>query len=291
VWSDGAVDIGSGTVAVVTGAGSGIGAALAAAFRATGARVALADVDGDGLERTAAALPGAADGVLTRVTDVSDRSAVAALADATVDRYGHVDVVVNNAGIALDGARIDQLTPEQIAIVMDVNFWGVVHGTQVFLPHLGPPTAGRGRQPLVDLRHHRDGLAVRLRRQQVRRARLHRGAADGAGARRAARQCGRRTPRRDPDRHRARQSPHRGAPDHVARRELALFQAGLRLSPQAAAGTILDGLRRDRSRILVGGDATAGDRLARLLPVGYTRLFLRRLTRAGFFADEPPVGG
>jgi hypothetical protein len=77
----------------------------------------------------------------------------------------------------------------------------------------------------------------------------------------------------------------------VARRELALFQAGLRLSPQAAAGTILDGLRRDRSRILVGGDATAGDRLARLLPVGYTRLFLRRLTRAGFFADEPPVGG
>jgi NADP-dependent 3-hydroxy acid dehydrogenase YdfG len=291
MWSDGSVDIGSGTVAVVTGAGSGIGAALAGAFRAAGARVVLADVDRDGLERTAAALPAAADAALARVTDVSDRSAVAELADAAVGRFGHVDVVVNNAGIALDGARIDQLAPEQIATVMDVNFWGVVHGTQVFLPHLTRRpraavvnvssifgiTAMGWQSAYVASKFAVRGFTEALRMElahvapHVNAVVVHPGGIR-TGIVRASRPTGVR-------------------PDHVARRELALFQAGLRLSPEAAARAILDGLRRDRSRVLIGGDAVAGDRLARLLPAGYTRLFLRRLTRAGFFADEPPIGG
>jgi NAD(P)-dependent dehydrogenase (short-subunit alcohol dehydrogenase family) len=89
-----------GKVAVVTGAGSGIGAALAAGFVAAGCRVMLADVERAPLEATAAALSTEDGTVEAVVTDVSDAAAVDALAVATIDRFGQVDVLCNNAGVS-----------------------------------------------------------------------------------------------------------------------------------------------------------------------------------------------
>ena len=94
-------------VAVVTGGGSGIGAAMAAAFAARGARLVLADIDPDALERSAATVRGAGADVLTVRTDVGEAAQVEALAEAAVARFGAVHVVCNNAGIALFGHLVD----------------------------------------------------------------------------------------------------------------------------------------------------------------------------------------
>jgi NAD(P)-dependent dehydrogenase (short-subunit alcohol dehydrogenase family) len=124
-----------GKVAVVTGAGSGIGAALAAGFVAAGCRVMLADVERAPLEATAAALTTESGSVEAVVTDVSDAAAVDALAAATIDRFGQVDVLCNNAGVSTFD-NIEQQTLDDWRWVIDVNLWGVVHGIHSFLPHM-----------------------------------------------------------------------------------------------------------------------------------------------------------
>lgn len=129
------MEIQAGQVAVVTGAASGIGLALCHAFAAEGCSVVLADVERDALERAAEAV--AAHGVATSVvpTDVSDPAQVAALAAATIDRFGGVDIVCNNAGVS--GAGDPWFGPiETWEWVFGVNLWGVVHGVRAFLPHL-----------------------------------------------------------------------------------------------------------------------------------------------------------
>lgn len=124
-----------GHIAVVTGAASGIGAALASAFGAAGGRVVLADVEAEALARIEAALRGTGVETLAVPTDVSDPDAVARLARATLDRFGRVDVVCNNAGVSTFNALADQ-TPADWRWVLDVDLWGVVHGVQTFMPIL-----------------------------------------------------------------------------------------------------------------------------------------------------------
>ena len=124
-----------GHVAVVTGAGSGIGAALAAAFGAEGGRVVLADVEAGSLERVDASLRAKGIETLVLPTDVSDADAVARLARATLDRFGRVDVVCNNAGVSTFNLLADQ-TLDDWRWVIGVNLWGVVHGIQSVLPIL-----------------------------------------------------------------------------------------------------------------------------------------------------------
>lgn len=120
-----------GRVAVVTGAASGIGAATAAALAARGARVVLVDVDGDGLGRVGEAVGALA----THVVDVSDARAVTTLAAEVRDRHGGAHVLVNNAGVTVVGT-FDEHGPADWARVMGVNFYGVLHGCQAFLPQL-----------------------------------------------------------------------------------------------------------------------------------------------------------
>lgn len=122
-------------VAVVTGGGSGIGAAMAAAFAARGARLVLADIDPAALERTAAALGTRGAEVLTVRTDVADLAQVRALADAAVARFGAAHVVCNNAGVALVG-EMATATHADWEYTMRVNFWGVAHGVETFAPRL-----------------------------------------------------------------------------------------------------------------------------------------------------------
>jgi NAD(P)-dependent dehydrogenase (short-subunit alcohol dehydrogenase family) len=122
-----------GHVAVVTGAGSGIGAALAHAFGAAGGRVVVADVEEGALERVGRSLSDSGAECLIVPTDVSDPDAVERLARATVDRFGRVDVLCNNAGVSTFNALADQ-TMADWRWVLGVNLWGVINGVQTFVP-------------------------------------------------------------------------------------------------------------------------------------------------------------
>lgn len=124
-----------GMVAVVTGGGSGIGLALAHAFARSGMNIVLADVQADALEQARLAVADSGVGVLAVLTDVSKAEQVEHLATATVERFGAVHVVCNNAGVA--GMADPWLGPLSTwEWTMGVNFWGVVHGIRAFLPHL-----------------------------------------------------------------------------------------------------------------------------------------------------------
>ena len=120
-------------VAVVTGAASGIGLAVAQAFAAEGMRVVLADLDEPGAQREADAL--GAEVALAVGVDVRDPASVEALAAAALDRFGAVHVVVNNAGIVTGGRAWEQSLDDWHR-VLDVNLWGVVHGIRTFVPLL-----------------------------------------------------------------------------------------------------------------------------------------------------------
>jgi NAD(P)-dependent dehydrogenase (short-subunit alcohol dehydrogenase family) len=124
-----------GRVAVVTGAASGIGRALASAFAAKGCRVVLADVERPALDDAAAELAGTGVDCFAVPTDVSDAAAVGRLRDATLARYGAAHVLCNNAGVSRRGALVDQAL-EDWRWTLGVNLWGVVHGLHAFLPVL-----------------------------------------------------------------------------------------------------------------------------------------------------------
>jgi NAD(P)-dependent dehydrogenase (short-subunit alcohol dehydrogenase family) len=129
------MELGAGKVAVVTGAGSGIGRALANAFADAGCSVVLADVQVDALEAASTEVGGRGVETLAVRCDVSRREQVEELATSTLDRFGAVHVVCNNAGVASVGDP--WLGPiEGWEWTMGVNFWGVVHGVRAFLPHL-----------------------------------------------------------------------------------------------------------------------------------------------------------
>ena len=125
-----------GKVVVITGAGSGIGRALALDVAGRGATVALSDWDEVGLVETARLVHDRTGReVRTDKVDVRDRAAVRELATSVVAEHGLVNVVVNNAGVALHG-DFEEVGYDDFEWVMDVDFWGVVHGTKEFLPHL-----------------------------------------------------------------------------------------------------------------------------------------------------------
>jgi NAD(P)-dependent dehydrogenase (short-subunit alcohol dehydrogenase family) len=128
-------------VAVVTGGGGGIGAAMARAFAARGARLVLADVDEEAATRVARELTVAGAQAMAVPTDVTDLASVQALADAAERRFGGVHVVCNNAGVAVFG-EIAQASHADWVYAFDVNVWGVVHGVEVFVPRLLAAGAG-----------------------------------------------------------------------------------------------------------------------------------------------------
>jgi NAD(P)-dependent dehydrogenase (short-subunit alcohol dehydrogenase family) len=257
-----------GSTCVLTGAGSGIGRALAVELAGRRARLALSDVDEVGLAETAAACRGLGGEVRTYLLDVADRAAVFAHADEVRQDLGAVHLVVNNAGVALHGL-ISELSEEDFRWVMDIDFWGVVHGTQAFLPHL--VASGNGQIANVSSvfgliavpkqgAYNAAKFAVRgfteALRQEMRMAGspvavscVHPGGVRTAIARRA-----------------------RAAASEDKAEMARTFDKLARTSPPRAARIILKGLERDRARILVGPDAWLLAGLPRALGAHYTRV-------------------
>ncbi len=122
-------------VAVITGGASGIGLAVARALAASGARLVLADIEREALDAAVAEFDAGGSAAIGLITDVSDRDAVHALADAAWDRFGGVDIVMNNAGVAVFGPTQD-MTHADWQWTVDVNLWGPIHGVEAFVPRM-----------------------------------------------------------------------------------------------------------------------------------------------------------
>src|ERR1700758_1363008 len=125
----------AGKVAAVTGAGSGIGQALALELARSGASVAISDVDTEGLAQTEEQLKAIGARVRSDRLDVTEREAFQIYADQINKHFGKVNQIYNNAGIAFTG-DVEITEFKDIERVMDIDFWGVVNGTKAFLPHV-----------------------------------------------------------------------------------------------------------------------------------------------------------
>ena len=254
-----------GRVAAVTGAASGIGRALAIELANRGAHVALSDVDEAGLAETVGRCEGRGVKVTSQQLDVSERDAVFAWAEQVVADHGAVHLIVNNAGVALS-ATVEHMSDDDIRWLMDINFWGVVHGTQAFLPHLksageghvvnissvfgliGIPTQSAYCASKFAVRGFTDALRVELEieRSCVSATTVHPGGIRTNIARNA---------RMDASADRI-----AGEAD-TARRE---FDRVARTSPDRAAQRIIEAVLRDRRRLLIGADARVFDLVSRL---------------------------
>lgn len=126
----------TGKVAVITGAASGIGRALAERLASEGARLVLADIEDPALQQAAAELRAKGADVLAVQTDVSKLESVQALAACAIETFWHIHVLINNAGVAGEFGSCWASSTEGWRWTLGVNFWGVLHGIQAFLPHM-----------------------------------------------------------------------------------------------------------------------------------------------------------
>src|SRR5260221_4693073 len=256
-----------GRVAAVTGAGSGLGRALARELAARGAHLALSDINEARLAETVMLSEGA--GAAAKITsqrvDVADRDAVYAWADQVVAGHDRVNLIFNNAGVGL-AATIEAMSYEDFEWLMGINFWGVVYGTKAFLPHL--KAAGEGHVinlssvfGLVSVpgqaaynaakfavRGINDALRMELQMEgsPVSCPTVHPGGVKTNIARNA---------RVDPSVAATLSHPGAAADE---------FDKLARTSPESAARQILAGVLRDRRRVLVGPEATVIDLISRL---------------------------
>ncbi|BCI54557.1 acetoin dehydrogenase [Mycolicibacterium litorale] len=260
----------AGKVAVVTGAGSGIGQALAIELARSGASVAISDVNTEGLAETEERIKAIGAPVKCDRLDVTEREAFLLYADAVAEHFGKVNQIYNNAGIAFTG-DIEVSQFKDIERVMDVDFWGVVNGTKAFLPHLiasgdghvvnvssvfglfSVPGQGAYNAAKFAVRGFTEALNQEMAAagHPVKVTTVHPGGIKTAIARNATAAEGL-------------------EPEQLAK----LFDKKLaKTSPETAARVILDGVRKNKARVLIGNDAKVLDAVIRIVGPHYQRLF------------------
>lgn len=266
----------AGKVAVVTGAGSGIGQALAIELARSGAQLAISDVNTEGLAATEERVKAIGAPVKSDRLDVTEREAFQVYADAVKGHFGKVNQIYNNAGIAFAGdVEVSQF--KDIERVMDVDFWGVVNGTKVFLPYLIESGDGHiinvssvfglfsvpGQAAYNAAKFAVRGFTEALRQEMilaghpVKVTTVHPGGIKTGIARNMT------------------------AAEGIDTTELAqMFDKKLAsTSPQKAARVILEGVRKNKPRVLIGTDAKVLDLIVRATGPGYQRLFAGAMSR------------
>lgn len=261
----------AGRVAAITGAGSGIGRSLAVELSNRGCALALCDVDTVGMADTAAQCRPDIEVTCTTV-DVSDRAAMVAWADASADHHGAINLIFNNAGVNLTHDASTQ-SIEDVEWVMDIDFWGVVHGTQAFLPHLRAadaghivnissvfglvsiPTQSAYNAAKFGVRGYTDALRMELELEgsHVSATTVHPGGIKTNIARNGRSQYG-------------------------DEESIARFDAMAMTTSDKAAEQILTAVQRNRRRALIGPDAVLFD-IGSRLPAAVTSRIVKALTR------------
>jgi NAD(P)-dependent dehydrogenase (short-subunit alcohol dehydrogenase family) len=263
-------------VAVVTGAGSGIGRALAHQLAAAGSALALADIDETGLLQTAQSLEKKSALVTTRVVDVADEDGVRSFAEDVATRHGRVTLLINNAGVALEG-KFEEISLDDFRWLMNINFWGTVYGVKHFLPILkreershivnlssvfgiiAPPGQPAYSASKFAVRGFTECLRHELARTTVGVSCVHPGGIRTAIARRARIGAG---------------VTRTGLEEKAGQ-----FEKFFRTSPEVAAARILRGVERREPRILIGSDAFQIDILQRLRPATYWKTLSKKFAK------------
>jgi NADP-dependent 3-hydroxy acid dehydrogenase YdfG len=266
----------AGKVAAVTGAGSGIGQALAVELARSGAKLAISDVDSEGLAATEERLKAIGAPVKADLLDVTEREAFELYAKDVNAHFGKVNQIYNNAGIAFAG-DVEASQFKDIERVIDVDFWGVVNGTKLFLPHLIASGDGHvinissvfglfsvpGQAAYNSAKFAVRGFTEALRQEMIAAGHpvkvtcVHPGGIKTAIAR------------------------NMETAEGLDKVNLAqTFDKKLAsTSPQKAARIILDGVRKNRARVLVGPDAKVLDAIVRATGSGYQRVFSTVMSR------------
>ncbi len=267
-----------GKIAIITGAASGIGRATAVALTREGARVAVADVDREGLAETAKQIEANGGQVSTYLLDVSSREAVYAFAQEIEAQFGGADIVINNAGVA-QVATIEELSYEDFEWVMNIDFWGMVYGTKAFLPQLrkkgaghivnvssifglfSVPTQAAYNSAKFAIRGFTEALRYEMKGSGIAVSCVHPGGIKTNILRNA----------------------HFLQSVQTTEREQAMsgFDKLARTTPDQAAQTIIKGIKANKPRILIGMDARILDWIIRLLPASYGKLMFRGEGGAG----------
>ena len=264
-----------GRVAAITGAGSGIGRALAVELSRRGCHLALSDVDDEGLAATVVACGGRGVEVSSQHVDVADRAAVYAWADQVVADHGRVNLIVNNAGVAMS-ATVESMSYGDLEWLMDIDFWGVVYGTKAFLPHL--KASGEGHVVNISSVFGLVGIPTQSAYNSAKFGVW--GCPASRRIARAPQRCGVSATvvhpggiRTDIARN-ARIDPSTAAMAGDPEKARTEFERALRTSPEAAAEQILRAVLRNRRRALVGTDAVVLDAVSRLPAGVYQRVLV-----------------
>ena len=263
-----------GRVAAVTGAGSGIGRAISLELASRRCNLALADIDEENLNGTSDMVRRLGVSVSEAVVDVASREAVHEWADKTVVEHGRANLVINNAGVAL-GATVEDMSYEDLDWLFGINFWGVVHGTKAFLPHLkasgeghivnissvfglmGIPTQSAYNAAKFAVRGFTEALRIELdiERCGVSCTTVHPGGVKTNIARNARFDVGSVA--------RMGQNPER---------VIAASERVFITTPERAAKVILDAVVHDKRRVMVGPDAQLFKLLSFAPPALYQRI-------------------
>jgi short-subunit dehydrogenase len=263
-----------GRTAVITGAGAGIGRAIAVSLARRNCDLALADIDEAGIAETATMARDYGVFVSQHRVDVADRIAVAEFPQIVVAEHGGADILVNNAGVAV-GGTFEQVSDEDFEWLFEINFWGVVRMTRAFLPLLrasddarivnlssvygliAPPEQVPYSASKFAVRGFSEALRHELEGSSVGVTVVHPAGVNTSIAEKA------RIPA--------------GVTDEEIARRRERYRKLLTMPPEIAGETIVRGIERRQSRVLVGSEAKVISLISRLLPVSYWRLLSRRV--------------